>query len=125
MHKSRLGNIVIDCQTDDLKSVATFWSAAIGYALPHKPDSSAKYIDLVTPEGEVKVILQRVEHESRVHLDIETDSITSEVARLEKLGAMIVEQKEEWTVMQAPTGHRFCVTKPFRSGFDKDANSWA
>jgi hypothetical protein len=34
MPRSRLGNIVIDCQTDDLLSEARFWSAALGYTLP-------------------------------------------------------------------------------------------
>lgn len=29
MHRSRLGNIVVDCQTDDLLSEARFWSAAL------------------------------------------------------------------------------------------------
>jgi hypothetical protein len=35
------------------------------------------------------VEIQRVEHESRVHIDIETDDIPVEVARLEQLGAKV------------------------------------
>ena len=37
MHKSRLAGFIIDCQTDDLKSAATFWGGALGmdvHALP-------------------------------------------------------------------------------------------
>ena len=30
MHKSRLGTVIIDCQTDDLGREADFWSAALG-----------------------------------------------------------------------------------------------
>ena len=30
MHKSRLGTVVIDCQTEDLDEPARFWSAALG-----------------------------------------------------------------------------------------------
>jgi Glyoxalase-like domain len=37
-----------------------------------------------------------VDHESRVHLDIETDDIPTEVARLEKLGAKVVNRLERW-----------------------------
>ena len=90
MHKSRLGNIVIDCKTEDLLSQAEFWSNALGYPLPQDIDVTSKFIQLVTPPGEVQVIIQRVGHEARAHLDIETDSIESEVARLGRLGAVVV-----------------------------------
>jgi hypothetical protein len=122
MHRSRLGNIVIDCQTDDLLSEAEFWSAALGYPLPQDPDAASNFIQLVTPAGDVQIIIQRVRHEARAHLDIETDSIDSEVARLERLGATVVSRNNGWVVMQAPTGHRFCVGSPYRGGFDQGAN---
>jgi hypothetical protein len=124
MHRSRLGNVVIDCRTDDLLSAAKFWSAALGYPLPQDPDESTNFIQLVTPAGEVQIIIQRVRHAARAHLDIETDSIDSEVARLEQLGAAIVSRKDKWVVMQAPTGHGFCVGSPYRGGFAQEANEW-
>lgn len=68
--------------------------------------------------------IQRVEHESRVHLDIETDDIPAEVARLEALGATVVERHERWVVMQAPTGQRFCVVRVQRPDYPKNANRW-
>jgi hypothetical protein len=124
MHKSRLGDVVIDCQTDDLLSEAQFWSAALGYPLPQDLDAASNFIQLVTPTGEVQVIIQRVCHEPRAHLDIETDSINLEVARLERLGATVVSRNNGWVVMQAPSGHRFCVGSPYRGGFDQRANVW-
>lgn len=36
--------------------------------------------------GDLHVEVQKVAHESRVHLDIETDDIEAEVARLATLG---------------------------------------
>ena len=68
--------------------------------------------------------IQRVDHESLVHLDIETDDIAAEVARLTKLGAKVVERLERWVVLAAPTGQRFCVVKVQRPGFPKNANRW-
>jgi hypothetical protein len=47
---------------------------------------------LETPPDEMIVQIQRVDHDSRVHLDIETDNIPAEVARLERLGAKVVER---------------------------------
>lgn len=124
MHKSRLGNVVIDCHTGDLLSAARFWSAALGYPLPRDTDATSRFIQLVTPPGEVQVIIQRVEHDPRAHLDIETDAIDLELARLEQLGATIVSRHEGWVVMQAPSGHRFCVGSPYRAGFEQGANTW-
>jgi hypothetical protein len=80
---------------------------------------------LETPPDEISVQIQRVDQESRVHLDIETDDIPAEVARLEKLGASVDKRLERWVVMRAPTGQRFCVVRVQRDGFDGNANVWS
>ena len=72
----------------------------------------------------VLVQIQRVDHESRVHIDIETDNIPAEVSRLEALGAAVVSRLERWVVMQAPTGQRFCVVRVQRPGFPENAHPW-
>ena len=125
MHKSRLGALVIDCRTDDLPRAARFWSATLGYeVVPSKPDWDGKYIELAGPDGEVKVLLQRVAHESRVHFDIETDDAAAEITRLEKLGARRVQDLPRWVVMEAPSGHRFCIVSPQRPDFEEGATEW-
>jgi len=80
----------IDCNVEDIDAAARFWAAALACPvdLDH-PGSRDNYRQLTTPPGQPMIQLQRVEHESRVHLDIETDDIDAEVARLEKLGATI------------------------------------
>ena len=126
MHKSRLGTLIIDCDTDDLSQQAEFWSRALGLATESADDPvNEKYLRLEGEPGDVQVLLQRVDHASRIHLDIETDDIDAEVGRLQALGARIVEVMERWTVMQAPGGHRFCVIGPVREGFEEKANTWA
>lgn len=124
MHRSRLGNIVIDCQTEDLLGEAGFWSAALGYPMPGDADPASRFVQLVTPPGEAQVIVQRVSHAPRVHLDIETDSIAQEMSRMEALGATLVTRHDDWVVMQAPGGQRFCIGKPYRDGFAGAANRW-
>jgi predicted enzyme related to lactoylglutathione lyase len=119
MHKSCLGAVVIDCRTEDLEAASAFWGAALGYE--SRPTDDARYMELKVPEGQPAVVLQQVEHESRVHLDIETDDIDAEVARLEALGAKRVEQVKTWWVMEAPTGQRFCVIRPQREDFAERA----
>lgn len=79
---------------------------------------------LETGPNELQIEVQKVDHPSRVHLDIETDDIEAEVRRLEELGAKRLEQVKSWWVMEAPTGQRFCVIKPQRSEFASEANVW-
>ncbi len=123
MHKSRLAVLVIDCETDDLGREAEFWSRALG--APVKLDqASPDYIDLDTPAEEMRVLLQKVAHPSRVHLDIETDDQEAEAARLEKLGAKRIAKIKRWWVMEAPSGHRFCLVNPQRSDFEEGAKAW-
>jgi predicted enzyme related to lactoylglutathione lyase len=125
MHHSRLCALLIDCNTDDVDAAARFWAQALGRPVdPHHPGTRGNYRMLETPPDEPIVQIQRVAHESRVHLDIETDDIAAEVARLEKLGATVAARLPRWVVMQAPTGQRFCVVRVQRPGFPRNASRW-
>ena len=126
MHRSRINGILIDCNTDDIDAAAQFWAEALGREVdPDHPGTRGNYQMLETPPDEWSVQIQRVDHESRVHIDIETDDIPAEVARLEKLGATIDKSMERWVVMRAPTDQRFCVVRVQRAGFPNNANSWS
>jgi hypothetical protein len=117
--------VLIDCKTSDVDEAARFWAEALGRPVDaNHPSSRGNYRMLETPPDEPVVEIQRVDHESRVHIDIETDNIPAEVARLERLGATVVNRLERWVVMQAPTGQRFCVVVVQRPGFPKNANRW-
>ena len=126
MHHSRLSTLVIDCHSVDLKQATDFWSQALGKPIvSYDQDGDGKYAELATMADEPIILLQRVEHESRVHLDIETDDIEAEASRLEQLGAKRVEcVKGRWWVMLAPSGHRFCVVKKQREQFGPHLNKW-
>jgi predicted enzyme related to lactoylglutathione lyase len=125
MHRSRLCAVLIDCKSSDIDAAAHFWGEALGRPLDlNHPSSRGRYRMLETQPDEPIVEIQRVDHESRVHIDIESDDIPAEVARLEKLGATVVSRLERWVVMQAPTGQRFCVVRVQRPGFPKNAHRW-
>jgi hypothetical protein len=114
MHRSKLSTFVIDCKTDDLSAAAHFWSAALKRELSPPQPGDERYRELVCAPGEPLLMIQRVGHDSRVHLDIESDDIEAEVTRLVALGARAVERVHTWVVMESPTGHRFCVVRPQR-----------
>lgn len=125
MHRSRLGGLIIDCEGGDLDAATEFWSRALGY--PRRASESVAdrgYGVLDTPADGPHIEVQRVEHPSRVHLDIETDDVEAEVRRLEALGARSVRRVRDWVVMEAPTGHRFCVVPAARADFARRAKVW-
>jgi predicted enzyme related to lactoylglutathione lyase len=127
MHHSRLSTIVIDCRVDDLESAADFWSRAFGKPVEsYDEDGDGKYARLATAADEPVILLQKVAHESRVHLDIETDDIEAETRRLEALGAKRVTTPHggRWQVMEAPSGQRFCVVRRQRKEFGPHLNTW-
>ncbi|MBT8041490.1 MAG: VOC family protein [Xanthomonadales bacterium] len=125
MHRSQLAGFIIDCRTGDIGEAAEFWSSALGLSSVADPRSDAtRYRRLEPGPGGLELEVQRVDHESRVHLDIETDNVEAEVGRLEALGAKRVESVHSWVVMEAPTGQRFCVVRAFSKGFDDSARRW-
>ncbi len=124
-HKSRLGTVIIDCRTDDLDSAARFWSEALGCPIrcSDNPEDE-NYVGLDSKRHDLTMEVQKVDHESRVHIDIETDDIEAEAKRLEALGAKRVTAIRTWLVMEAPTGQRFCLVGPQNADFEAKANSW-
>ena len=115
---------MIDCQGTDIDAAARFWSAALGRETEAPDASSPTYRGLAVRADEPVMMVQQVDHPSRVHVDIETDDVEAEVARLEALGARRVTRVRSWWVMEAPTGHRFCVVRPQRGALGDDANRW-
>ena len=124
-HRSRLSSLVIDCQVDDLAPHAEFWSKALGKPINSvDSEGDGRYAELATEADEPIILLQKVAHPSRVHLDIESDDVDAEAERLVTLGARKVEKIKTWWVMEAPSGHRFCVIRQQRKPFGPHANDW-
>ena len=126
MHHSRLSTLVLDCRVDNLRDAATFWSNALGKPIVTvDQDGDGRYAELRTESDEPIILLQRVDHEASVHLDLETDDLEAETTRLEALGAKrIAFVRGRWWVMEAPTGHRFCVVQKQRDQFGPHLNAW-
>jgi hypothetical protein len=74
-------------------------------------EGDAEYADLSNTPADLNIEVQKVRHPSRVHLDIETDDLDAEAARLEALGARKIEFRKRWWIMEAPTGQRFCIVR--------------
>lgn len=122
-HQSRLAGFIIDCQDLPADAGAGFWAAALGLqAQAARVEGGAEYADLLGAPAGLNVEVQRVDHPSRVHLDIESDDIDAEADRLEKLGARRIGFVKRWWVMEAPTGHSFCIVRMRER--EVPANQW-
>ncbi|MCY3544509.1 MAG: VOC family protein [Chloroflexi bacterium] len=126
-HRSRLCAIMIDCPPDATDAGVDFWGKALNMPPHAKKDASDPYVFLEGRAGGLFVLLQRlqrVEDDARVHLDFETDDVEAEVRRLEALGARRKENMGSFWIMEAPSGHIFCVVPPQSDDFPADAQVW-
>ncbi|MFG2514190.1 VOC family protein [Streptomyces sp. NPDC048584] len=125
MHRSRVYAVLIDTPGAEAAEAATFWSAALGAtARPFPPAPQFTTLHQALP-GLIMAV-QAVDDPPRIHLDIETDDIEAETARLIALGAEQVSQWQECRVLRVPGGHVTCVL-PVESdpdAFRAQANVW-
>jgi hypothetical protein len=111
-HKSRLTALVIDVLPESYESCVAFWASALGARPPKVPRKKQRYTTLKNAADGLSVLIQRVEKDPGVHLDIETDSVESEVTRLEAGGARRKYKVKTWWVLEDPAGMAFCVVRP-------------
>jgi len=116
--------IVIDCS--DLDGAARFWGGVLGYeASPpgDGPAGSERYRGLQPGNGVgIDVLLQRVpdvkSQKNRLHLDLRTPDLDTEVRRVLGLGASLLtsapvaEDGWLWHILADPDGNEFCVLQP-------------
>lgn len=125
MHRSRIGLVLIDHPESDWQEALSFWSGVQGVEPTSDGDDQYRSIGAI---GSVHLESQRVGDgtPARIHLDIESDDVAAEVARVVALGATILEEREGYAVLQDPGGLVFCVV-PVQTGdhFDRAARTWA
>lgn len=108
-HYSRLNKIVIDVPAESHERELDFWQAATGQPMP-RYDQYPEYHGTALPGQDTGLLIQALEEgTARVHVDIHTDDVAAEVARLERLGARRERQVHAWWVLRDPAGLPFCV----------------
>jgi len=124
-HYSRLSVVVIDVPDEDHEPELAFWRAASGEAL-RKYEKLPEYHGAQLHGQDFGLLVQRIgAGPARVHIDIHTDDLEAEVARLEAAGATRVEQSHFWWVLRDPAGLLFCVVaEPPGELTDANAHRW-
>jgi predicted enzyme related to lactoylglutathione lyase len=126
MHRSRIGLVLIDHPEEDYDAALSFWSGVQGVD-PVEGDPDMPEYRTLGSIGSAAVWAQRTGPGTppRVHLDIETDDVSAEVARVLALGATVLEERKSYTILQDPAGMVFCVV-PVQTGADleREALTW-
>ena len=108
VHRSRLYGLFIDTPEDEAPAAATFWSAALGVRA-HPVPGEEQFIKLVDAHPALTVDVQAVDDAPRYHVDIETDDVDAETARLLTIGAVEIDRWLDCHILRAPGGHLLCV----------------
>ena len=125
-HRSRLSILLLDLPPAHHVAGRDFWSAATGR--PAQPEAAdPRWSSFGTFAGGWHVEVQRtgVGTPPRWHVDIESDDVEAEVARLEALGAERHQDMGSFWQMLDPAGLVFCVVG-IQTGdeFEKWAVTW-
>ncbi len=118
----------LDVPSDLLDATVAFWSAALGREAVPEPGDEDTYFLLGTTGAGVTVGVQRLDDERlddgeahsevpRWHVDIETDDVPAEVARMLELGATVDRAVDSWQILRDPAGQPFCVVQVQTEGF--------
>ena len=97
----------------DALALARFWAAVFGSDVDEDSTAGKAFVE-AAGWGGPNIWFNRVpEHKTaknRMHFDLRAPGpMDDEVARLERLGATIVDRHDSHTVMADPEGNEFCV----------------
>jgi hypothetical protein len=108
MHRSRLVGILIDTPAAQVDATVNFWSAALG-AQAFPAPGEEQFTVLIEAVPGLFTVVQAVDDGPRYHVDIETDDLAAEVARMTALGVELVSRWKDACTLRSPGGHLLCV----------------
>ncbi|MCA4135688.1 VOC family protein [Arthrobacter sp. M4] len=139
-HRILIRSVLIDVPSQDHARALAFWETAL-QARARQGSTNPEYHVLDGPASRDRVLVQDVgESAARFHIDIETDDVGAEVARLTDAGAVEVERHsflspwphgrrfhaeriDHYVVMQDPVGLVFCVVPAESEDFGEHAKT--
>lgn len=124
-HRSRLTAVLVDVPASDHEAATTFWSAALGKPA-ERLEKHPEYAFLGQATPGIEFMVQATgDDRPRIHIDIESDDVDAEVARLTAVGATEIERVNSWVIMRDPIGTVFCVVRvQVQESFDAHATTW-
>jgi hypothetical protein len=125
MHRSRLSTLLIDVPAAEVPAATAFWASALGVTA--RPSAEEEpFVSLPGAFPGLDTAIQSIGDAPRYHLDIETDDVDAETARLLALGAVEIDRWLDCHILRAPGGHLLCVIPRHSDAalFDRTAHTW-
>ena len=91
----------VDVPAEDVATAQVFWSSVVGWSVGDPWPGHPEFTSFV-PDGGAPY--------ARPHLDLGTDDLHAEVARVRSLGAHVLWANDGFTALRDPLGLPFCVT---------------
>lgn len=114
-HRSRLLQVCVDSPASLHEPEHRFWREATGWEW--RPSEDPEFAGKLYPAepGPLRLLFQRLGADdpsstTRAHLDLGTDDLATEVARIKGLGAGDIGPGRGWHALEDPLGLAFCVT---------------
>jgi Glyoxalase-like domain len=113
-HRSRLVQLTVDVPAERYDGELEFWRRATGWA-DEAVDAPEFHRLVHRAESPLQLLVQRLgaddpARDARAHLDLGTDDMAAEVARVQSLGARLLWHSDGFVALQDPLGLPFCVT---------------
>ena len=97
----------------DALALATFWAAALGSDVDEDATAEKAFLEASgwgAPNIWFTQVPERKAAKNRVHFDLRAPGpMADEVARLEALGATVIQRFDHLVSMRDPEGNEFCV----------------
>ena len=125
MHRSRISVVLIDVPRAEVAAATAFWAAALGVPARPVPDEE-QFTSLPGALPGLDLAIEAVDDQARYHIDIETDDVDAETARLIGLGAVEINRWLDCHILRAPGGHLLCVIPQHSEPalFDREARTF-
>ncbi|NNH71096.1 VOC family protein [Nocardia uniformis] len=95
---------------------AQFWTAITETRVSETRGENSEFVTLLPESGAPSVKMQAVPDDTRIHLDLDVDDVGTETKRAQELGATLVLEHPDYTVLKSPHGMTFCLTPAGGSG---------
>jgi hypothetical protein len=107
--RSAVDQVCLDLPAAAYEREGRFWEELTGFT---PSASDLPEFRRLTGAGPLRLLLQRLDTDRApgFHLDLSAEDRAAEVARHVGLGARVVAEHPQWTVLADPAGTRYCVT---------------
>ncbi|MFD3745126.1 VOC family protein [Nocardia sp. NPDC058633] len=100
----------LDRPVDTFAECARFWATVTGSTLSPPRGEHDEFRTLLPASGPAWVKMQAVDGDGGIHLDLDVDDIAAAVSTATGLGARVVAELTDYTVLESPAGQTFCLT---------------